>query len=336
MATMQQVADLAGVSIGTVSFVINGTRQVTDATRIKVEAAMDKLGYQPNVLAQGLASKKSRIIALAVPVAAKGLGTTQMEYVMGATEAAQERGYQLVLWPAVRTVDADISKLAKQGLVDGVLLMEVRESDSRVEILKSRGLPYVAIGRSDLEGEKFVDVDFEATINEGAGHLRELGHRNIAFVNHSQESLTARYGPTWRGSEIISHGIDGLEIKQFFAEGTVEAGRAVAIEVMKNHPEITAFLIMNEEASFGVAHQIMDSGKVIPEDYSMVLLVSSSGTAARHRPEMARVPAPGREVGIYAARMLIDELDEVKSPLDSYLYSKQFVLGKSTSTAQQH
>lgn len=336
MATMKEVAEKANVSIGTVSFVVNGTHNVSPATRARVEAAMAELDYQPNVLAQGLASRKSKILALALPVGNKGIGVTQMEYVVGASEMAREMGYSLVLWPLVEGIDGELESLVSKGLVDGVLLMEVRDQDPRVDVLVESKVPYVAIGRSGRADEKYVDIDFEATIREGLNHLVELGHTHIAFVNHSQASMDGRYGPTWRASEIVQNlELGNCTIHEYYCDETVEAGRAVVEKVVNEAPAITAFLIMNEEASFGISHEFLDRGFAIPQDYSLLMLVSSRGVANRHRPPMTSVPAPGRELGSYAANMLIAQLNDEHNPIESHLSARQLVMGVSTATAPQ-
>src|SRR5664280_3559402 len=97
--TMLDVARRANVALSTVSYALNGTRPVTQETRLRIWQAMDDLGYQPHALARGLASKRSRIIALLFPALPRGFGATELEFVTGAAEAAQSRGYHLVLWP---------------------------------------------------------------------------------------------------------------------------------------------------------------------------------------------------------------------------------------------
>ncbi len=99
MATMQQVADRAGVSIATVSFVVNGTKYVTPATTAKVTAAMRELKFRGNVVARALASRRTRIIALLFPTTGNRFSPTTSEFFMSAAERASERGYHLVLWP---------------------------------------------------------------------------------------------------------------------------------------------------------------------------------------------------------------------------------------------
>ena len=100
MTTMRDVAEHAGVSIATVSFVINNTKPVTQATRARIEASMEALGYRPNAAARALASRRTRVLALAYPALDHRLGDSGMEFMVAAARRAVEHGYHLMMWPA--------------------------------------------------------------------------------------------------------------------------------------------------------------------------------------------------------------------------------------------
>ena len=99
MATMQDVADLAHVSLSTVSYTLTGKRPVSAATRARVEQAMAQLDFRRSPVARALASRRTHVLALAYPVYGVSLGATLNEIVQGAVEAAREADYELVLWP---------------------------------------------------------------------------------------------------------------------------------------------------------------------------------------------------------------------------------------------
>ena len=137
--TMLEVAKRANVALSTVSYALNGTRPVSEETRLRILQAMAELGYQPHALARGLASKRSRIIALLFPALPRGFGATELEFVTGAAETAQRLGYHLVLWPTEIHAVSELQQLVRQSLVDGVLVMEVRLRDERIELLREIG-----------------------------------------------------------------------------------------------------------------------------------------------------------------------------------------------------
>jgi DNA-binding LacI/PurR family transcriptional regulator len=125
LPTMIDVAKRAGVAVSTVSYAINGTRPISDETRQRVFEAMEELGYKPNVLARGLVSKRSRIIALLCPATDRGLGYTELGFVTSASETARENGYNLLLWSLDVNDTDELRQLIQQKLADGVIVMEV-------------------------------------------------------------------------------------------------------------------------------------------------------------------------------------------------------------------
>ena len=134
MTTMLDVAKHAGVALSTVSYAINGTRPISEETRRRIFASMEELGYRPHVLARGLASKRSRIIALLFPVSERGFGFTEFEFVASAANSAHENGYHLVLWPTQMHDPEELRYLTRQGLVDGLILMEMELAICVLEI----------------------------------------------------------------------------------------------------------------------------------------------------------------------------------------------------------
>src|SRR6266702_2143183 len=149
MATIRDVAQHAGVSVSTVSYVINGTRPISEATVTRVRAAMDELGYRPHALARGLATRRSRIIGLLFPTPERGLGVTELEFVTSVAEACRAVGYQMILWTAEVHERAELKALTGAGLVDGVIVMEIRLDDDRIGLLRDAGLPFAMIGQTD-------------------------------------------------------------------------------------------------------------------------------------------------------------------------------------------
>src|SRR3954454_15588299 len=141
MATMNDVAKLAGVSVSTVSYVLTGARPISQRTRDKVLAAMHELDYHPNAMARGLASRRSTLLGLLLPMDERGLGATETAFVTGAAGAASAAGYHLMLHPVAANDLEALRQLASRRLLEGALLMEVRLADERVQVLRQLGVP---------------------------------------------------------------------------------------------------------------------------------------------------------------------------------------------------
>jgi DNA-binding LacI/PurR family transcriptional regulator len=308
MATMREVAERAGVSIATVSFVLNNTKPVSAPTRQRIEAAVAELGFQRNVVARALASRRTRIIALAYPALEHRLGGSVSEFITSAAREASASDYHLVVWP-VSNDGAELSELVGQGLVDGVLLMEVQLDDARVERLRSVDIPFALIGRTENpEGLDYVDIDFDATIDLAVDHLWELGHRRIALVSGNQEVPGfERYGPYVRleQSYLRVAAERGLEPVVLYAMQTARSGRDAAAELTRIAPGVTAVLVVTEPAAAGLVAELHRLGRHVPREVSVVSVTGSIEMAQAPDPPLTVVTAAGIELGRLGVQSLV-------------------------------
>lgn len=312
MVTMNDVARHAGVSLSTVSYALSGTRPVSAATRERVTSAMAELGFQPNAMARSLASRRSNVIALIYPAMDKGLGGTIAEFVHAAAERSRELGYHLVLWPFRQSEASEVRDLVRQGMADGVLVMEVALDDARIDVLVEAEIPYAMIGRTrDLVGRHSVDIDFDATVAAALDHLQELGHTRIAFLNHSQASLESGYAPTHRAAEAFARETAerGLVGVHRTCDDSPVAGRRAVADLFATHPGTTALVTMNEMATFGVMAELQHLGLAVPDDVSVLGIVTSPGVATMTNPPLTSFHAPGASLGRLAVDRLVSQLD---------------------------
>lgn len=336
MATMREVAERANVSIATVSFVVNDTKPVSPETRDRILTAMAELGYRRNVVARALASRRTRIIALLVPALDHRLGTTAMDIVKGAATAAHERGYDIVLWPVGTDVE-HMSELIAGGLVDGVLLMEVRVDDPRVERLTASNATFAMIGRTrNPDGLPFVDMDFERTVENALDYLTGLGHTRIALMTEQLEGTAlSGYGPVVRTTTSFHLGMSkrGLVPVSLTCERSPRGGRAAAAELLQAAPETTAIMVMNDTAAFGVVSGLTHAGRQIPRDVSILSIATSAEMAAMSDPVLSTMNAPGEELGRLGAEALIDQLEGHAAALPQVLLPCPLEVAESTGPA---
>jgi DNA-binding LacI/PurR family transcriptional regulator len=308
MATMNDVARLAKVSVSTVSYVLTGARPISQHTRDKVLAAMSELDYQPNAMARGLASRRSTLLGLLLPMNERGLGATETAFVTGAASAASSAGYHLMLHPLPADDLEALRQLASRRLLEGALLMEVQLEDARVQVLRQLGVPLVLIGRTnDPTGIPYVDIDFDQTLREAVDHLVGLGHRRIVYVNHSPGSISAGYGPARRTQDaylaaMAGHGLSPLMIA---AEDSAEGGRAAIGTALAQAPDLTAVLAMNENAVFGILGELAKRGSRVPDDISVVSMVTSPQVAKLATPALTAMTSPGSTMGRIAVEVLL-------------------------------
>lgn len=340
MATMQDVARLARVSVSTVSYTLSGARPVSPATKRRVEAAMTELGFRPNAFARGLASRRSRTLAVIYPATEAGISGTVAEFVSSAAATARRHGYHLVLWPFAAHQAEEIRDLVHQGMADGVLLMEVCLTDARVDALDAAGLPFTMIGRTErIDGRTFVDIDFDRTLEDAVAHLAGLGHRHIGFLNHSAASHAAGYAPTLRAERAFSTAMvrRGLSPVTVLSDDDPGAGRRAMATLLAEDPELTAVVTMNEMATFGATVELQARGLAVPAAFSVLSVATSPGVGALSNPPLTTLHAPGAELGRLAVQTLLALIEDPDGPRpEPSLLTCHLEPGASTAPPRAH
>lgn len=318
MATMSDVAREAGVALSTVSYMLSGDKPVAAATRQRIEIAMQELGFRPNAIARSLASRRTRILALHLPEFDVSAGETVFEIVRGAYDRAAERGYLLTVWPiASQRAPQELTDLVGQGHADGVLLVEVALDDPRIDSLQEADVPFLSVGRSrESEQLHYVDIDFETTIAHALDGLVETGHRDVMLIGRSRAMEASGYGPAVRSHEDFSRLAQerGLTHREFALDPSPHAGRELAREVFHAGPHPDAVVAMNDLAIVGFVNELQVMGFELPEELSVVTVVSSRRTASMTSPSLTSWRAPGEEMGGRAVDGLLDQLADPQAP----------------------
>jgi len=334
MPTMQDVADKAGVALSTVSHALSGNRPISEETRKRIHEAIDELGYRPNELARRLANKESKIIGLFFPRFRTGLSEMQLEFISAAIDAAENHEYALLLWRSPTDVDKLIN-LTQQGLVDGVIFMEVRIQDERMMSLKESGFPFCMIGRTqNNEGINFVDLDHKVAVIDAFDYLVDLGHNQIAYVDYPIEMAKSGYGP----AVFCFHGYqEALEVYhlpkiQEWSEPTSKDAYQALSGLLKQNPKLTALVTPNEAGLPGMYQAVQDFGRKIPEDFSIISLASPQ-RAERLFPMLTTMDFPTEEMGRLAVEILIKSLHQKNKKAVHKLLRSKLTDRQSTSQA---
>jgi DNA-binding LacI/PurR family transcriptional regulator len=306
---MADIARRTGVSLSTVSYALSGKRTISEPTRRRVLEAMAELDFQPHALGRALASKRTKTVALLFPALAKGLSETRLEFVTNAAETAGEHGYSLLLSTSPAD-DAEVVRLVRGGLVDGLILMEIKLRDSRVEVLRASGYPFVLIGHCQRnDGISFVDLDFDHAVGLAVRHLAALGHRRIGFINASAPLYEAGYGPAVRSLAGFRRAVaEGITGHAHACEPTHEAGYMLTQELLTAHPDLTALVTINREALGGIVQAAHDGQRRIPDDLSLVAVVSER-LARLFTPALTTIDFPDATMGRMGAELLVRQLE---------------------------
>jgi DNA-binding LacI/PurR family transcriptional regulator len=309
---MADVAREAGVSVSTVSYVLTGARPISPATRERVEKVIVDLGYTPNALARGLKGKRSKIIAMLYPTRTRSIDLSGLEYILGASDLAQEHGYHLLLWTTEADAVEDLEIYVRQGLLDGALVMQVKLEDQRIEILRRAQLTFAMIGRlSDNKGIDFADTDTDQCARTAVDHLRELGHEHLGFVNQSRPDISSGLGIAIRIQDSVRRATRsrGMSLSCLPCDYSTAAGADALDRLLKRNPDITAVITFNEQAVPGIMVGAEQRGWRVPDDLSVVAITMTAQAAQMMIPPMTTVSPSASAMGRAGVDALIQRLE---------------------------
>lgn len=241
MVTIFDVARHAGVSSSTVSYVLNGTRRISEATRGRVLRSVAELGFHSNAGARTLAGRRSYIIALVMPLHRGVYVPIMTEIAISVTTTARRHGYAVLLVTNDEGPEG-VRRVAASGLADGVILMDVELDDQRIPALRAQGTQAVLIGLpDDPHGLSCVDHDFAAAGALCAEHLADLGHREIAFIGYGSGVYQRHAGYAERTLTGFREraGQRGLRFLDRPCEGTYESTAGTFARILADRPRTT-------------------------------------------------------------------------------------------------
>ncbi len=307
--TIYEVAREAGVSTATVSRVINDRQHVREATRLKVEEAMARLGYVANRQARGLAGGRSKVIGLLV----YELGSSYFsQLIKGIDAAVTSIGYDLMLYTthARREREAQHAAELAGGPVDGLIIVLAVDIRSYVDRLHSQRVPFVLLDHdSDVPGTTFITAANRQGARDGVHHLIGLGHRRIALITGTPGTSSARerlagYRDALRDAD-IEHD-PALVVKGDFLE---DRGYAATRELLQLPSPPTAIFTSADTAAFGALRALREAGLRVPEDISIVGF-DDIPESSLVTPPLTTVRQPLKEMGATAVRLLRNLMDD--------------------------
>ncbi len=314
MVTIADVAKAAGVSPSTVSYVLSGKRSISEDTRRRVQRSIRKLGYHPNAGARALASSKTNLLALVVPLRTDLNVPVVMQFV--AATVAEARGYDYDVLVLTKDEGPEgLRRVAASSIADALIVMDVESADPRVPVLQSLDRPVVLIGVPDQPGNlTCVDLDFEAAGALSARHLAGLGHRTVALLGPSPvvyERGTSYAGRFLKGFEQTATAAK-IRATSMPCAPTYEALRTCLDNLLARRRAITALVVHNEAILGPLLSELAKRGKKVPQDIS-VLAVCPDDMAVSQAIPLTSVSVPTASVGELAVEMVMKRLDGVSA-----------------------
>ncbi|WP_159621024.1 LacI family DNA-binding transcriptional regulator [Ruania rhizosphaerae] len=315
MATIGEVARVAGVSRSTASYALSGKRSISADVRRRVEDAVRELGYTPNAGARALATSQTRVIGLLAQFLEDEFAPAMLQYMLGVSNTARELGYDILLGTEADGRSA-LRRMTSSRMVDGIVLLNVAEQDDRLPILREAIQPGALVGLpGDCTGVDVFDLDFEEAGRVMVEHLRRLGHRELILVSQPQHVIERGGAYVWRlqNAALEAARLSGITLHaEFGSSHQPEVGRELNA-LLDAHPSATGLLINNEAAAAALPSVLHARGLAAPADLSVVGRYSDEFARTFSLPYSSIESAPDR-LGRMAVRELVRRIEGQVGP----------------------
>lgn len=310
--TIYDVAREAGVSMATVSRVVNGNKNVKENTRKKVLEVIDRLDYRPNAVARGLASKKTTTVGVVIPNIANSYFATLAR---GIDDIATMYKYNIVLASSDENDDHEVtvinSLFAKQ--VDGIIFMGYHLTEKiRAEFSRTR-TPIVLAGTVDLEHQlPSVNIDYKAAVEDSVTQLAK-NNEKVAFVSGPLiDDINGKLRLAGYKAGLEKNNLRYNEGLVFEAKYSYKDGFDLAQRVLNSGA--TAAYVGEDELAAGLLNGLFATGKSVPEDFE-IITSNDSPITSYTRPNLSSINHPLYDLGAVSMRMLTkimnkEELEE--------------------------
>ncbi len=327
MATIQDVARKAGVSVATVSRVLNNQNVVAKETAIKVEKAINELNYEPSVLGRNLRTSESRLILVLIPSIANPFYT---EIIKGLEDTAIEQDYNILLCETGSNPKREsiYINLVRNRLADGVISMDPAVDKVRLTELAKK-YPVVQCSEYDKFGTiSYVTIDSELAAYQAVRYLIQIGHKRIGLINSDNKYLYAR--DRYEGYIKALNEFD-IPINTdwiYNVESVRFQDGQQAMRRLLNHPDRpTAIFADSDVLAIGALKEINSNGLNVPKDIALVGFDNIDFSNMTY-PTLTTISQPMYKMGIASANMIIQKIRGKK--VGNVILDHELVIREST------
>ncbi|MGM0830142.1 MAG: catabolite control protein A [Bacillota bacterium] len=302
--TIYDVAREANVSMATVSRVVNGNPNVKPATRKKVLEVIARLGYRPNAVARGLASKKTTTVGVIIPDISN---IFYAELARGIEDIATMYKYNIILSNSDQNAEKELhllnTMLGKQ--VDGILFLGGHISEEHVQEFERSPVPIVLAGAVEETSKvPSVNIDYKAASYDAVTELLEKGHKRIGFVSGPfHDTINMKFKLEGYREALAKAGVEYSDDLVVEGEYTYDSGLEAWQRFSELEDKPTAIFVGNDETALGVVHGAQDQNVSIPDEVE-VISFDNTRLALMVRPQLTSVVQPLYDIGAVAMRLL--------------------------------
>jgi DNA-binding LacI/PurR family transcriptional regulator len=329
-STIYDIAKEAGVSIATVSKVINGKGRISTETRSAVFAIMERLDFQPSVIASALAGKKTFTLGLLIPDVSNPFFA---EIARAIEDQGHQMGYSVVMCNTDNKdekVERYISLLLQKS-VDGIIIATGIEKKEILEQLLARKLPIVLIARElPLIAVDTVVVDDYVGGCMAANHLLQIGHKEIAILSESQKVSSSRERIRGFRQTMSDAGLTLNEQWLKVCDYKVEDGKNKALELLHEAHRPTAIFACNDMLAVGVLQAAKEMKMIVPNELSIISFDNTILSSVTN-PPLTTIAQPMEQMGKHAVNLIVENIKEGNQLKQRIVLRPEFILRESTS-----
>ncbi|RME40781.1 MAG: LacI family transcriptional regulator [Caldilineae bacterium] len=335
--TLDDVAKKAGVSRATVSRVVNHYPHVSDRVRQRVLAVIEELGYNPNIPARSLASRRTGNIGFVIPNSLHTFFTDPYfpRLIEGIVHACNENDYTLSLF-VFHTPEMEerlIPRLTRGGFVDGIIVQATDVNDTVLRKIAAGRVPFVVAGRPvGLSGVSYIDVDNVKGAYNAVAHLIRTGRKHIGTITGPlntavgadrlegyRRALADRNRPV--EERLVAHG-DFTQQSSYYA----------ARQLLADNPDLDALFVASDTMAVGALQAIREAGKTVPADVAIVGY-DDLPPARLAEPPLTTIRQPIKRFGRHAMEILMDIIANGPNPPRQVVMETELVIRKSCGSA---
>jgi len=313
--TQKEIAEQLGVSIATVSRALNDQPGVSPEVRAAILEAAREMDYSPNVSARGLVTARTYNVGYigykynsgsSANLRPSNVTSGTLE---GVDEELTRHGYHvLTTYADKETVRGlDVPNMVRQSRVDGLILNGPAFSPRFILQLRNMGLPIVLV--DNLLNETVIDCvlcDNESGAYQAVKHLIEHGHERILFLSGPMEWLSSRERATGYRRALHEAGLEPHVL--FMPKTTVDTGCKAMLTALEEYPDLTAVMAVNDATAVGATRACQQAGRIVPDEVAIAGF-DDEPWAQVHTPPLTTVRICWREIGIQAARRVVDLIE---------------------------
>lgn len=305
--TIRDIAKRAGVSVSTVSRVINNSKPVNKEVKEKVLSIINETGYRPNALARGLINKSTHLIGVIIPQITANFA----HMVEGIEAVAREYGYHIILTHTNSDVEKEMQAfdIFREKQLDGIILSGVELTDRHYQKFDQVGIPTVIVGQMPEQGDiPNVDVDNYNASHEMVRYLIRCGHQNIAMIHGPLRDKTAGALRLEAFKDALKENDVPLDDRNIVeSDFTSESGYLAMEKILSLKDLPTAVFAAADSIAIGAMNCAIDQGFRVPEDISIAGF-DDIPMATSIRPKLTTVHVSSRDMGFKAMDLLIKKI----------------------------